>query len=118
MDDRLKRQLQDGGIDAEEALERVMGNEALLKRLLEGFLRDKSFSQLSEALSEGNAEQAFRAAHTLKGVAGTLALKGLYGPVSEATELLRNGDISGAKAGFAELSASYERAVRAIGALK
>ena len=44
------------------------GSEALVKRFALKFLKDPSYAELSEALEARDAERAFRAAHTLKGV--------------------------------------------------
>lgn len=54
-------------------------------------LRDTSYSNLCAALNEGDYESAFRAAHTLKGVALNLGLGRLAKSSSELTEALRAG---------------------------
>ena len=40
-------------------------------------------------MEEGSRGRAFRAAHTLKGVSGSLGLRRLFSSVSQLTELLR-----------------------------
>ena len=51
---------------------------------------DPSFDRLPEAVSEGNLDKAFEAAHALKGVMANLALTPILQPVQEITELLRS----------------------------
>ena len=55
------------GSDFEGVLGR-MGSEAMVKRFALKFLDDPSYGNLVKAVEEQNAEEAFRAAHTLKGI--------------------------------------------------
>ena len=55
------------GSDYEGVLGRL-GSEAIVKRFALKFLQDPSFAQLKESLAKNDGEEAFRAAHTLKGI--------------------------------------------------
>ena len=55
------------GSDYEAVLKRL-GSEDMLKRFSIKFLDDPSFQSLQENLKAGNTREAFRAAHTLKGI--------------------------------------------------
>ena len=55
------------GADFEGVLGR-MGSEAMVKRFALKFLDEPSYRSLVKAVEEQNAENAFRAAHTLKGI--------------------------------------------------
>lgn len=77
----------------EEAKRRLM-NDALIQKFLIKFLSDTSFDNLSAALAEKDYLQAFKAAHSLKGVSQNMALDALSAPVSELTEELRDGNYS------------------------
>ena len=77
------------GSDFDKVLGR-MGSEALVKRFAVKFLEDKSFEELTESLKEKDGEDAFRAAHTLKGICANLGLDRLYEIDCELTEKLRN----------------------------
>ena len=68
------KQLEVAGIDVASALERMMGSEELLERLLKKFLENQQYPALCAALKGGDTEQAVIAAHTLKGVCGNLSL--------------------------------------------
>lgn len=76
------------GGDYGQVLKRLPSG-ALVKKFIIKFLDDGSFDELSQALSRGDREIAFRAAHTLKGVSANLGLEQLRRSVSELTELLR-----------------------------
>lgn len=65
-------------------------SDALLYRFAMKFLADESYEKLSAAIQAENHENAFREAHTLRGVAQNLSFERLSGSVGELTELLRN----------------------------
>ncbi len=70
-------------------IEKELESATLVKRFIAKFLDDGSFSALCIAMEEGSRDKAFRAAHTLKGVSGSLSLTRLYSSASQLTELLR-----------------------------
>ena len=82
------------GGDYEDALSRLMNKEAFVKRLLLKFPDDGSFLLLKTSIDGGDAETAFRAAHTLKGVAQNLSLTKLGSSASALTEALRGGSLT------------------------
>ena len=61
------------GADYQNTLNRFP-NEAFIKKFVLKFLDDNSYANLKEAIAAGNVEEAFRAAHTLKGVCLNLDL--------------------------------------------
>lgn len=89
MDEELKRKLMENGADVEGTLHRFMGNEALFLKFLLKFGNDTNYAGLTESLDRGNYEEAFKYAHTLKGVSANLGLDPISRPVSALTELLR-----------------------------
>lgn len=76
------------GSDYEAVLKRL-GSEDMLKRFSIKFLDDPSFQSLQENLKAGNTREAFRAAHTLKGICANLGFDRLFETDRELTELLR-----------------------------
>ena len=78
------------GGNYEEAIERLR-NERLVTRFALKFIDDGSYKLLEDSLASGNYEEAFRAAHTLKGVAANLAFTDLAADASVLTEALRPG---------------------------
>ncbi len=78
------------GANTEEGLARCMGNEALYLKLVGVMLADKNFDKLKSAIEAENLDEAFEAAHALKGALGNLALTPLYEKAASLTEFLRN----------------------------
>ena len=109
-----RSQLEAAGIDVASALERMMGSEALLERLLGKFLDDPQYPALRAALEAGDMERAVSAAHTLKGVCGNLSMTGLYGLFTRQVDALRAGDLPLARGIMAEIAPAYERVMAAI----
>ena len=81
--------LDEFGVDTKEGLTRCMNNQKFYFRMISMGLSNDSFEKLGKALEENNLEEAFEAAHALKGVLGNLALTPIYKPLSEMTEMLR-----------------------------
>ena len=77
--------------DYPEVLSRLY-SEALVQRFVGKFLSDPSFSLLERSLKDQSYEEAFRAAHTLKGVCQNLSFTRLYRSSHELTEALRAQD--------------------------
>ena len=81
--------LNEFGVDTKEGLTRCMNNQKFYFRMISMGLSNDSFEKLGKALEENNLDEAFEAAHALKGVLGNLALTPIYKPLSEMTEMLR-----------------------------
>ena len=109
-----RKQLESAGIDVASALERMMGSEALLERLLGKFLDDPQYPALRTALEAGDMERAVSAAHTLKGVCGNLSMTGLYGLFTRQVDALRAGDLPLARGIMAEIAPAHEQVTAAI----
>lgn len=67
------------GANYEDVLKRLY-NEGMICKFTLMFLNDDSYPKLEQALKEGNVKEAFRAAHTLKGVCLTWALPTCISP--------------------------------------
>ena len=81
--------LQEFGVDTQEGLTRCMNNQAFYFKMLKMGLANDQFEKLESALSANKLDEAFEAAHALKGVLGNLALTPIYKPLAEMTEMLR-----------------------------
>ena len=79
------------GGDYTEAKARFQSDERIA-RFLKMFPGDDSMQNLSAAVAANDAPTAFRAVHTLKGVALNLGLGALAAVSSEMTEALRGSD--------------------------
>ena len=101
------------GADYEEVFGRLR-NERLITKFVLKFPGDPSFSQLQSTLEEKNVEEAFRAAHTLKGVAQNLGFTPLYEATATLTEVLRAGNLPEDDKMMNTVAKEYERTVAAI----
>lgn len=101
------------GANYEDVLKRLY-NEGMICRFTLMFLNDDSYPKLEQSLKEGNAQEAFRAAHTLKGVCQNLGFTNLYQPAYELTEVLRAGTLEGSGEWFARVTEQYKITTDAI----
>ena len=99
--------------DFDQACARLM-NERMVTRFVLKVPSDPSMQQLRDAVTAGDNERAFRAAHTLKGVAGNLAFTALYQAASNLTEQLRPLSYPADPALLAALEREYQLALDAI----
>lgn len=105
------------GGDYDEVLARLY-SEDMIRRFLTKFLSDGTYHILLEKLASEDYPEAFRAAHTLKGICENLGFSNLCQSSSMLTEALRAGDYSEKLAALKEqVCADYEQAVSAIQAL-
>ncbi len=105
------------GGNYDEALKRLMRDALVMKFVLK-FEKDDSYQSLVKALKEQNCEEAFRAAHTLKGVSRNLSFDALGDASDELTEILRGGDLEHAGQSAAKTAEEYMRVMNAIEELK
>lgn len=105
------------GADYESVLRRL-SQEDRVKRFLLKFAQDQSFAALCRALEEENFQEAFRMAHSLKGVCMNLGLTPLLSSSQALTDDLR-GCAPTAKTGslFAQVRLDYEKTIAAIRSL-
>ncbi|MGN0363997.1 MAG: Hpt domain-containing protein [Bilifractor sp.] len=87
--DELIEKLKNWGADTENAVNRVMQDEAFYQSLVVRFAASPEFELLENALKDGNGREAFRLAHSIKGASANLSLTPLYSAVSDLTEDLR-----------------------------
>ena len=78
------------GGDYDEAMGRLR-SEKLVQKFVLKFLNDGSYRLLCDSLASGDRDEAFRAAHTLKGVCQNLSLTKLGASSSALAETLRGG---------------------------
>ena len=77
------------GADYDDVFSRLRKDDRIRKFLLK-VLDDKSYELLENSVASKDMSEAFRAAHTLKGVCQNLSLTPLFQSASELAERLRN----------------------------
>lgn len=99
--------------DYNEAQNRLM-NERLIDRFILKFPDDPSMDALREMVKAGDNAAAFRAVHTLKGVAANLAFTQLFHDASNLTEQLRSLQNSPDPELFRTLQETYGLVIRTL----
>lgn len=101
------------GGNYESVLSRLM-TEKLVNRFVLKFLNDASYENLVNSLKDENIEEAFRAAHTLKGVCQNLSFDRLFESSNAITEVLRDGNITMANEILPKVELDYKQTIDAI----
>lgn len=114
MNDELKQELCSWGIDWPDVSARFMGNDDLVIKFMLKFADDQSMEELTAALANGDTENAFKAIHTLKGVAGNLGMSVIHDDVCALTEILRVGSLDGAKEKYDRIKIKYDELIEII----
>lgn len=99
--------------DYEDVLSRFR-NEALIKKFALKFLSDPTFAALCSSLEAKNHEEAFRAAHTLKGVCQNLSFTKLYKSSDKLTEALRHEQYEAVSNLMQAVETDYNQTISAI----
>lgn len=117
MNEEIKMKLSEAGMDVDDALGRFMNSEPMLIKFLKKFMEDTSYGELIKAVGQGDNEKAFRASHTLKGVAANFSFVELKAKASDACEAFRMGDFLSGVAMVPAVSDSYEKIMNVLTSL-
>ena len=101
------------GGDYDDAMGRLR-SEKLVNKFVLRFLDDQSCDLLCASMEAKNYEEAFRAAHTIKGICSNLAFTALGRSSSELSEALRYGYTPGADALAEQVKEDYRKTAAAI----
>ncbi len=101
----------------EEVIGRLR-SERLVQKFALKFLDDPSYRLLITSMEEKNYEEAFRAAHTIKGVCQNLGFTRLGRSSSALTEALRGGWSQEADSLLEQTKADYQSTVTPLQALR
>lgn len=77
------------GINVQEGIHRFAGKKEVYEKYLYGFLEDPYYEKLEDAIKNRKGEEAFQAAHVLKGVAGNLSMNRIFEAIKPVVEELR-----------------------------
>ncbi len=110
---RVQQCYEQAGGDYAAALE-AYRDDSRIRRFVIRLAGDPSYRDLRAAMEAEDTEHAFRAAHSLKGVAMTLRMTALYEAASAVTEALRASDRERAMEDMPALESAYERTMEAV----
>ena len=85
------------GVDVDDGLKRIMGNEKLYRKLLGSFVKMARSNVVQIEDGCDDYSEAIKTAHNLKGTAGNLSLTPIYEAYNEILSLLRGGKPEEAK---------------------
>lgn len=104
------------GGDVQAVLARIP-SEAMIRKFAKMYPQDTSFAELRQAVGACDWDGAFRAAHTLKGVALNLGFSELADAASALTEHLRGGNALTQPALLQAVEDAHAQALRALNEL-
>ncbi len=99
--------------DYDAVLSRLLGRENLVVKYLKMFAADTTYEQLSAAAEEGNAEDALKAAHSMKGMCFNLGLLNLGTACSDLVDAVRGGEYD-LDALYARIKEEYGKVAEAL----
>lgn len=105
------------GGDYEDVLSRLR-SERLVRKFVLKFPDDGSYGLLCDSLAQKQYGEAFRAAHTIKGMCQNLSFTRLAESSSRLTEALRHGWTPEADGLLAQVAEDYQQIVGAVRALE
>jgi HPt (histidine-containing phosphotransfer) domain-containing protein len=92
MSDQLVTKLAAYGIDFDDAMIRMDGNVDLYKRLALKYITNTNYIDFISAMDVQDYDSAYKAIHSLKGVAGNLSFADLYKIAAIISEQLKQGE--------------------------
>ena len=107
----LEKNAQAPVIDLNGAMERVAGDEALLKELFEYFVSElpNRIADMEAAVNSGDTKQLAEKAHSLKGSAANLGTNGIAAAALQLEQQGRSGDTTKAARTIKDLQEQIER---------
>lgn len=108
--------LRDQGCDTDGALARFLGDTEMYLDFLFKFTKEPAFDMLLESLEKKDYQEAFAAAHTLKGSAAALGLTPLYESLCKVVEDLRGlRDLDSLQEDYDEMRSAQQDFLKIMG---
>lgn len=114
MDSKQQHALALRETDVQGALRRFSGDEKLYFSCLEMFLKDPTLDELNSAIAEQSWDEAFTAAHALKGLAGNMGFIPLMHATGQLVVLIRGGRIKEIDDCMGQVNSKYRDIADAI----
>lgn len=109
------KELEELGVDVQEGMDRVMGDESLYTMMLGMFVSAVEGSTIQVSDFDGSDLAGLTGQiHTLKGTTGNLSITPLFNSYTQTLTLLREGKPAEAKAAYQQLLPVQERVLECI----
>ena len=95
MKDTARTVLTEAGINVDTALKRFLDDEEMYFEFLNSFVEDTLMSRLKQAVQNGSVDDAFEAAHALKGLCANLSIDSMSKMIVPMVEILRDRSMEG-----------------------
>ena len=107
-------ELQNTGNNTRSLLERLGGNEGIAVKIITKFLSDSTQDELNQCISVRDYKGAYKAAHTLKGVAGNLGFDRIYDLCVDMRFAIEHQNYEETNQLFQKLITEYDDVIRII----
>lgn len=114
MDATTIDKLSENGIDYLGGVERFGGNSAMFEKFVRRFPNDPHFDELQGHIKAQDADQAFRCAHTLKGVVGNLSFTDYFEAVSNLSDVLSENKMEEACTAMSSVKEAHDKVISAL----
>ena len=104
-----REKLQAAGINVEEGIHRMGGQESLYERFLNSFLDNPYYQKMLDAMECKDVEAAFQSAHALKGMAGNMSMTELFEAMVPLVEEFRAKSMVRALELYEPVRIAYEK---------
>ena len=109
------QELESLGVDVQEGLDRVMGDESLYEMMFGMFLSSVQSAPIRpEEFDGANLDALIGKVHSLKGTTGNLSIEPLFTRYERSLTLLRAGKAAEAKAVYLELEPIQDQIIQCI----
>ena len=106
------------GIDYLDAMDRMDNDGDLYKMLALKYLDNSKYTDLVAALEVEDFDEAYKAAPSLKGVAGNLSFSKLFDVAASMSEALFQGEYQAAEKMLPDLSDANDKVIEGLNAWK
>lgn len=117
MEDFMKPEFNNIGIDYDKLMERFMKNESLVINFLKKFLEDQTFAHVQssyKACDGQNYEALINDIHALKGLSANLSMPRLYYLTNEWLHDLRNDDFETSEVLYQQCLREYTKIIQGL----
>lgn len=97
LDNNLKKELEELGVNVEKGVQSHMGNESMFFRILKIVIMDEKFEELFEHEDSADATPIFEVSHSLKGTVGNVGLSEIDRLITDICETTRHGSLEEVK---------------------